>query len=58
MHLSSPLPPLLSDGERRAGKGCLAGFVGVWLVSVLVSLGILALFIWGLLSLISYLNRH
>jgi len=49
---------LLSAREKRIGKGCLTAFAGAWLVSLLVSLAILTLVVWGLISLISYLNRH
>jgi len=53
-----PFESLLSEREKRAGKGCLAGFVAAWLVSLLFSVAILALVVWGLISLISYLDRH
>jgi len=53
-----PFESLLSEREKRAGKGCLAGFVAAWLVSLLFSVAILGLVVWGLISLISYLDRH
>jgi hypothetical protein len=48
-------PSLFSEREKRTGRRWLAGFIGLWLVSTLVCMGIVILLAW---AIVSYLNRH
>lgn len=43
---------------RKTEKALATGFIGAWLISLLIVLAFWGLVIWGIIELILFLQRH